>query len=396
MKDALLLPRRVEQAEAKVWPYRPKPIPGELVSSYIARIANGLGMQPITFLNSIMGSRKNLLAQDLDNFCPSNLVQRIAEGCDVEPEAITECTLPSFEGLLIHNLKKKGRNAWILPTTVDNCMRLRPGLQFCPRCLAEERPHFRMMWRLAFATICTKHGTLLLDRCPHCREPVHPLESIEAWRCHRCAMDMRTETPSAQMTTFHWQRRVERGLEVGWTDLGGEFVSSTVWFMIARQVAALLVNGPKAQAFRTTSASLYGGDDRAYPKPTRRQPIEYLEIDDRARLFNQVAELMHGWPHRFVEASASAGLCRSHAIKDMSYVPYAFEKMLGSYLDATPYRATDGEVAAAAAWLRRTKGAAYYRDLKHLCGESRMAIYRHMDYQRRQSKPSVWRARSGA
>ena len=97
------------------------------------------------------------------------------------------------------------------------------------------------------------------------------------------------------------------------------------------------------------------------------------------------AVMAHAW---------DAGIRRSHAIKDMAFVPFAYESELRAYLDATPYYATEGEVAAAAAWLRRTKGAAYYRDLKALCGESRKAIYRHMDYQRKQSKPSVWLERS--
>lgn len=394
MNDALLLPRRVERSKAKAWPFRPKPVPGELLSSYIARIAGGLGMKPITFLNSIMGSRKNLLAQDLDNFGPAKLVQRISEGCEVEAEAIAACTLPSLEGLLIHNLKKKGRNAWILPTTVDNCTRHRPGLQFCPACLREEKPHFRMVWRLAFATACTRHGTVLRDRCPHCAEPIHPLEMVEPWRCHRCAEDMRLPTRPAMHALLIWQRRAEAALETGWIRLGDEFVAPAIWFMVARQIAALLVNGPKSAAFRSAAASLHGGDDGPYPKPIRRQPLEYLEIADRARLFAMVADLMEAWPHRFVQAATMAGIFRSHAIKDMGYVPFVYETVLTAYLDATPYRATEGEVAAAAAWLRRTKGAAYYRDLKALCGESRKAIYRHMDYQRNQTSPSVWRVGS--
>lgn len=155
-----------------------------------------------------------------------------------------------------------------------------------------------------------------------------------------------------------------------------------------------MVNGPRSANFRSATAKLYGGDDSAYPKPTKRQPFEYLEVADRLRLFTQVAKLMEGWPHRFVQAAWDAGIRRSHAIKDMAFVPFIYESELRAYLDATPYYASDGEVAAAAAWLRRTKGAAYYRDLKELCGESRKAIYRHMDYQRKQSKPSIWLERS--
>tara|TARA_Y100000815_G_scaffold248849_1_gene250274 strand:+ start:4982 stop:6172 length:1191 start_codon:yes stop_codon:yes gene_type:complete len=394
VNDAFLLPRRVERADAKPWPFRPKPLDDELLSSFIARLAAGLGMKPITFLNSIMGSRKNLLAQDLDNFAPANLVKSLATGCAVNEDALTRCTLASFEGAINHNHNKRGRNPWILPTTIDNNARLRPGLQFCPLCLADDKPHFRKTSRLAFVTACTRHGVRLRDRCPHCSEPIRPLEAASPWLCSRCDGDVRVATEAVAHRTLVWQQKAEAAANTGCVQLGWDFVPSATWFAIARQIAALMVNGPRCANFRSATAKLYGGDDSPYPKPTKRQPFEYLEVADRLRLFDQVAKLMEGWPHRFVQAAWDAGIRRSHAIKDMAFVPFIYEFELRAYLDATPYYASDGEVAAAAAWLRRTKGAAYYRDLKELCGESRKAIYRHMDYQRKQSKPSIWLERS--
>ncbi len=70
------------------------------------------------------------------------------------------------------------------------------------------------------------------------------------------------------------------------------------------------------------------------------------------------------------------------------------DEVLRSDLDRSPYYPTDIEVEAAANWLRKTRGAASYRDLKEICGESRMAIYRYMDYLRVPSTPSPWRARA--
>jgi len=394
VNEAFLLPRRSERGDIKLWPFRPKPLDDELLSSFIGRLSVGLGMKPITFLNSIMGSRKNLLAQDLDNFAPPNLVMRLAAGCDVDQDELLRCTFTSFQGALNHNHNKRGRNPWILPITIDNNARLRPGLQFCPACLKEEKPYFKKVWRLAFVTACSQHGTRLRDRCPHCSQPIRPLEAATPWQCSHCDGDVRVETEAVTGETLVWQRRAEAAVKAGWIKLGNECVSSTIWFAIARQIAALLVNGPRSAGFRSATVALYGGDDKAYAKPTKRQPLEYLQVGDRLRLFTLVARLMEGWPHRFVQAAWDSGIRRSHAIKDMAFVPYAYESVLLTYLDASPYRASDGEVAAAAAWLRRTKGAASYRDLKELCGESRKAIYRHMDYERKQSAPSVWLERS--
>lgn len=393
MSLAVISPRQAHRSEFGRWPYRPRPIPNELLSSYIGRLSRGLGMKPISFLNSVMGSRKNLLAQDLDNFAPLNLLQQLAIGSQVDIESLQACTLGSYQGALNINHNKRGRNPWVLPTTIDNNVRHRPGLQFCPMCLLEDRPHFRKPWRLGFVTACTTHGTMLRDRCPHCHELVRPLQSSEAWRCFSCDESLRVETVTAPAQLLTWQKGAEQALENGWAKLGDQFISSTTWFIIMRQVATLLVNGPKAEGLRKTTVQLYGGTDDPFPKPTERQPFEFLEVADRLRLFTQVAKLTKDWPHRFVQASFDAGLCKSHAIKDMPYVPFAFDAMLRTYLDATPYHASDAEVAAVASWLRKTKGAAYYRDLKAICGESRRAIYRHMDYQRQQKHPSVWHER---
>lgn len=341
-----------------------------------------------------MGSRKNLLAQDLDNFAPANLVKRLAIGCGIDEEALTGCTFVSFKGAINHNHNKRGRNPWILPTTIDNNARLRPGLQFCPLCLADDKPYFKMTSRLAFVTACTRHGVRLRDRCPHCSEPIRPLQASSLWLCSRCDRDVRVETEAVAHRTLAWQQKAEAAAKTGYIQLGGEFVPSATWFAIARQIAALMVNGPKSANFRSATAKLYGGDSSSFEKPTKRQPFEYLEVADRLRLFTQIAKLMEGWPHRFVQAAWDAGIRRSHATKDMAFVPLIYEIELRAYLDATPYFANDREVAAAAAWLRREKGAAYYRDLKELCGESRKVIYSHMDYQRKQSKPSIWLERS--
>ena len=346
----------------------------------------------------MFGSAKNLLAQDLDNFAPERIVERVALGTMQTPGEIAACTLRALTGALFTNHNPRGRNPWLLPVTIDNNVRHRTGLQYCPACLAsDEKPYYRRRWRLAFVTSCTAHGCLLRDRCPHCHSPVHQHAAASAMHCYKCGSGLCEPSPSvARHDHIAWQRSLEAGLEQGWIDLGGEHLRAHVAFAIVRQVAALLVNGRHAPALRGSVARDWGGDPAPFAKPTARQPFEYLEVDERHRLFDMVERVMHGWPHRFVHSCLEAGMHRSHAIKDMPSPPFAYEKVMRAYLDATPYHASEPEVAAAAAWLRRTKGKATYRDLRAICGESRAAIYRHMDYERRQAVPSRWRAKAMA
>jgi hypothetical protein len=42
-------------------------------------------------------------------------------------------------------------------------------IRYCPGCLAEREPYFRLDWRLAFVTVCPRHRLPLLERCGDCR-----------------------------------------------------------------------------------------------------------------------------------------------------------------------------------------------------------------------------------
>ncbi|MEO7692220.1 MAG: TniQ family protein [Sphingomonas sp.] len=376
------------------WPYRPRPLPDELLSSYMVRLALGMDLKPITFLNTVWGSARNLLAQDLDNFVPQRVAARIEVGAGVNPEEIKAMALPDYVGTLLTSHNARGRNPWLLPITIDNNRRRRHGLQFCPICLGTDpAPYFRKRWRVGFVTSCAAHGVLLRDRCATCDEPVHQHVAASPRHCSACGAGLCAPTTAiARHDHITWQARLEAGLDQRWIMLGGEPTRAHVVYSIVRQVAALLVNGKKAARLRVEAARAWGGDPSPYAKPTARQPIEYLDVAERHRLFDMVERLVQGWPHRFVHACHEAGLHRSHAIKDMSDPPFAYEEVMRAYMDRTPYYTSEPEVAAAAAWLRRTQGRATYRDLKEICGESRAAMYRHMDYERRQATQSRWRA----
>lgn len=393
-----LLLRTRPKLKVEPWPFRPSPLNDELLSSYLCRLAVGMDMKPITFLNTVFGSAKNLLAQDLDNFAPARIVERLSLGTLRGQNEFYACTLAAYAGVLLTIHNPKGRNPWLLPTTIDNNVRRRSGLQFCPSCLASDpKPYYRRNWRLAFVTSCTIHGTLLRDRCPHCQYPVHQHAAASAVHCFKCGNSLCAPTiPVARHSHLTWQRALETSLQTGWIKLGDDYLRSNIVFAITRQVATLIVNGRHAPALRIATTRDWGGDPGPYQKPTARQPFEYFDVADRHRLFDLVERLLQGWPHRFVHSCLEAGMHRSHAIKDMPSPPFAYEQVMRAYLDATPYCATEPEVAAAAAWLRRTKGKALYRDLRAICGESRAAIYRHMDYERRQAFPSQWRVEAMA
>ncbi len=378
------------------WPYRPRPLPDELLSSYLTRAAHGLGLKPITLLNAALGSRQSLLAQDLDNFANPLIVNRLLTATNLDRDAVFGMTLAAYEGRISTTFYPKGRKVWIMPVKIAANDRKRPGLQYCPECFrTDESPYLRRTWRLAFATCCTVHAVALHDRCPECETHLHIHRSAFIRYCYSCDADL-ASAPKIRVCeeTVALQRSCEAALCDGWAMLNDRPVPSHLYLMVIRQIASLLANGPRATKLRAAVVASCGGEDRPFEKSTWRQPIEYHGVNERRRLMELVAYVMSDFPRRFVATCRTAKLSRSHIIKDMPYVPYAFDLVLREHLDRSPYYPTEVEVAAAAAYLRRTKGIATYRALKEMFGESRALLYRHMTYERVPSAPSWRRTRA--
>lgn len=386
MDEGILLPAK---SPVTAWPFRPTPLPDEILSSYLCRVACGHGMKPITFLSCVLGSRQNLLGQDIDSHAPERVTATIAAGAAVSEEAVRAMTIEALTGRLTASYPVNGRKTWVLPLNVVANDRRRPGLQYCPACLAtDEAPYLRRTWRLAFATTCTMHAVELEERCPACAAVLQPHRSPSLQHCYRCGTGLAGEGTPADPAQVEWQTWLERTLRDGWCTMGDDYVWSHAAFAIARQVAALLVRGPHASAMRAAVAAINGGDPEGYGERSRREPFEYFGIAERRRLFDLVRRVMAGWPENLVQACSAAGMRRSHVIKDMPDPPFALDKILRERLCSDFYRAHPDEVAAAAAWLRQTRGKATYGALKAICGESRRAIYQNMDYLRHPSKPS--------
>ena len=77
-----------------------------------------MGTRPITLLNSVFGSSRSLLNQDLDAFLSEPVHARLCEGTGLAPEAVAAMTLADHLGTLHASAHPRGRKTWILPTTI--------------------------------------------------------------------------------------------------------------------------------------------------------------------------------------------------------------------------------------------------------------------------------------
>jgi hypothetical protein len=190
----------------QLWLYHPRPLPDELLSSWLVRIAHGHDMKLQTFCRVSLGKGQEIWARDIDRQAPDWLVKLLSVHTGVSVQEVWSCSLLAYKGLLYREYRWSGQQFWLLPLKIAATSYHHHGMQFCAKCLAEDEiPYFRKRWRVAFYTMCTKHQCMLHDRCPSCDAPVmfhrgemgkfSQVESGSITLCHACGLDLR-ESPS--------------------------------------------------------------------------------------------------------------------------------------------------------------------------------------------------------
>ena len=192
---------------SSLWPIHYKPLPDELLSCWLVRLAHGHGLKAQTFCNLIFGNRHQVWNRDIDRLAPSWLIDELCYRTGATHEAAMSTTLRAYERFLYPKTKISGVMPWILSLKMYHRKRAGYGLQFCPACLAVDTiPYFRKAWRVAFNTVCIHHGTMMLDRCPECRSAVAvhridmgalgDIETTPLSFCHVCGFDLRAAPTS--------------------------------------------------------------------------------------------------------------------------------------------------------------------------------------------------------
>ena len=185
-----------------LFPIHPHPLPDELLTSWLMRVAHGNGMKLQALLDRSVGRDVPTMQRDYDRSVPIAHLRRFSEVTGVSYERLTQATLRAYAGSFVNSVNEKGNSLWVLPLGIYHRTRARHGLQFCSECLSNDPiPYYRRSWRLAFSVECPEHRIRLHDSCPRCDAPVVP-HRIElgrrnviahrcAFDCHACGLDLR-------------------------------------------------------------------------------------------------------------------------------------------------------------------------------------------------------------
>ena len=172
----------------------PRPIPGELRSSWVARLAAGNGLTIQHLLDHVLGSPWGQPAIDGDA-TPSLIAGLAMVGGISEmdlralgvyaqfPQAPPWAFLPDV--YQESDSKRYARSGMLVPS--------------CPACFLDQAKngvplHWKAEWSLALAPLCPKHLTFLSGRCHHCSAGslaaiAHPQNGSIVVRCTHCFRD---------------------------------------------------------------------------------------------------------------------------------------------------------------------------------------------------------------
>lgn len=174
-----------------LWPIVPSHLPGEALSSWLYRLAEQNRISVRAVLDSI-GVQETVETIDIDIESRLEIFRSIVKFTGLTKYALREMTLvmPAV------STRPAPLNHLHWSTTGRPYARQASGLSFCPHCLGEDyTPYFRLAWRMSYITACSRHGTVLLDRCSVCQTPVSHYRSaimrnLPIKYCSGCGSDL--------------------------------------------------------------------------------------------------------------------------------------------------------------------------------------------------------------
>lgn len=197
------LARRYGVAAAHRWPVDVRPAPGELLSSWLNRVAHANGVPP-RYFGAVLGAAGEAWSAQLDRHLPDSVRRLLLDHTSIRPDEVDGLCL-AYSPLSILRLRLQARPQDPGTSTAQSCW-----LQFCPTCLREDKvPYFRRSWTLATRVSCFRHGCRLRDRCPSCGLGLAPFRQARLLQQQYCAF---CEAPLAKPTgpASPGARRIER------------------------------------------------------------------------------------------------------------------------------------------------------------------------------------------
>lgn len=302
------------------WVIRPAPHSGELLSSYLIRIARAHGRSPKAFYRQFF-PKNTCWKIDLDRNVSDCFLKELSNFSRVDGRVLKDMTLKSWMDNLDAYKDELSRSnsavtPWVNSLGVHKRASRKHALSFCPSCL-KEKNFLRKEWRLSFVTVCSKHRELLIDGCPNCDASIAFLGQDSSWSiCSQCGHSLLVQSGVSEQFPFQdlcdFQHRLLQGLIDGKVafsehDLSAHEFFSGIYLVLRAVKLRLKMLGKKPRL------SLKLGN----VAPKR---LEFARVNERIQQCVLLNKLFENWPSGFLSISNEIGLNQS-AFGDLSRLP---------------------------------------------------------------------------
>jgi TniQ len=371
-----------ESLIGRVWPAFTPPREDELLSSWLVRLARNHGIKLQSFCNVVWPQRGNdVWTRDIDRFAHLDILREVSVKTAQSETRVRQTMIASYEGFLLERHTHKTNLKWILPLGIRSTIRTRPGVQFCPSCLAEdEDPYFRRHWRLALFSYCSKHRRLLLNRCPECGSPIMYYRGDMTDRrkyaadpmniCAGCGNNLgRVERCQGDLQQVAFPDKYLVALTTGFVEVApGYPVHSFFYFDVLHGIVGVLASGRNSQRFRRLACEAAGVNEFSPEFNGKDTEFEYLSPLDRHRLLGLAEWLLEDWPNRFVDFCRSAEITKSSISRNIIDPPYWFGSVVTAHLYRPNYTPSIEEQVSVLRFLEKNGITPTAEAMRHFLG----------------------------
>lgn len=330
----------------------PKPLPDEILSSWIARTAYAHHTHPQTFLNLHFGNVHFNWRLNYDASVSDQELEVLSQKSSLSFAKIYEMTLRSYEGFLQETIIPIGNNRLI--TKQQN---------FCPVCLREDPfPYFRKSWKVLLLPICFKHQCYLYEGCPSCKSKIKLVNMHNNKEpfvfCHKCGYDLRKATkltiPKLLAPAIRKIRHIQSILDKGYAVLDKKTIHSFLFFEIFVQLAKVIIT------YKRVSTLDYEADISRFTKKIHfskaRPVIEQLSTRQLLLVLASIMTFFKNYPHVFNRYVKANQLGHWPLSRDMKKVPFWYDQLLDRVAPKDCFMSdliTVEEIQSAIKWLKK-------------------------------------------
>lgn len=329
-------------AHGRIWPAHPKPLPDELLSSWMVRIAqaNAIKLQSLCWI--VFGNSQSPWNRDIDRSAPEWLIKALSLKTGTPYRKVLDTTLLTYKGRLYRKPRYSGPLSWISVIQSHGMKHKGFGQQFCPVCLETDPvPYFRKQWRLALFTYCPEHQIYLHDACPQCQGPIMHYrgdfgreihEALPIYCCPLCEMDLR-QAPQIQPNFANSNLHVlfDACLNSLYASASQATPFRLDYFLVLHHLSWLMVSKPnKGKLAKYLAAQI---DRPSISHDSKRIAFEQLRRPLRHHYLQLALWLMENLPSRLEAAWLNKTVQYNLMLKDFEHPPDWYRKLTGRFSD---------------------------------------------------------------